>query len=101
TAILQNPCHLWLISRLAFAAGVEKLDQNQPRDEATDVRRIRNAACLRTTAKHTEAANQLETEPDSNRHVCGNVGQKAEEDHRNASLWIQQYVTTQHARYRA
>src|ERR1043165_881044 len=64
------------------------------------MRCVRLAALLRTTAKHAEAADQLESEPDSNRHVGGNVGKKAKQDYGHTSLWMQQYVTTQHARDR-
>jgi hypothetical protein len=46
----------WYVTRRR-APDFEDLNQQQPRDEPADVRRIRDAAPLRTAAKHPESAN--------------------------------------------
>ena len=82
------------------ASPIEKLDQYHAGDEATDVRRVRNTTLLRTAAKHSKPAYQLEQEPDSDRDISWYVREKTKQDHRHTSFRMQQEVTTQHARDR-
>ena len=42
---------------------VEELDEHESRDEAADVRGVRNATRLRTFAEHAKPTDQLEQEP--------------------------------------
>src|SRR5689334_12674438 len=80
---------------------IEELNQNQSREEPTDVRRIRDAALLRAAAQHAESADQLEGKPDPDRHPRRNVCEEAEENHRHTSRRMKQNVASQHAGNRA
>ena len=65
----------------------EHLDQDQPGDEAADVGRVSNAACLRAASQQPHARNDLEEEPHTDGHPRRHLCRGPPHQHAHASAW--------------
>src|SRR5687768_16970341 len=74
---------------------IEKLDQHYSRNEPTDMRAISDAALLGSTAEEAQAADQLEGEPDPDRHYGRYRRQHAHHDHAHSAMRKQEHVSAQ------
>src|SRR5437667_1800845 len=85
----------------AAPSDLKYLNQNQPGDESSDVRRVSDAALLRAAAKHAEAADQLKHKPQTDGEESGHRHCEPPQKHHHPICWEEQNVSAEHAGDRA
>src|ERR1041384_4902716 len=104
---MSSPCwfggaKVVLISKLAFVISIRRtpayrknLNQNQPGNEAANVRGVGDASGLRPAAQHSQSADQLEHEPKADREESRHGRGKPAQQHDHPVRWIQKNVPAQ------
>src|SRR5439155_16241643 len=95
-----NKFQVVLITR-PWSPDLEDINQNQPGDESSDVRCVRDAALLRAAAQHAEPADQLKHKPQTDGDEGGHWHCYPTQEHHYSICWEQQNVSPEHAGDRA
>src|SRR5437588_1181187 len=80
----------------AAPSNLKYFNQNQPGDETSDVRRVRDASLLRAAAKHAESADQLKHKPQSDSDEGGHWHCEPPQEHHHPVGRKQQNVAAEH-----